>query len=66
MKKLLSLVVPVYYEADCIDEFLYETKDALSRLPVRREIVFVDDGGGDETVAKILAYAANDPAIKLV
>lgn len=66
MKKLLSLVVPVYYEADCIDQFLRETKDALSRLPIRYEIVFVDDGSGDETVAKILAYAANDPAIKLV
>lgn len=66
MGKLLSLVVPVYYEADCIDQFLKETKEALSGLPIRHEIVFVDDGSGDDTVARILAYAANDPAIKLV
>lgn len=43
MKQLLSLVVPVYYEAECIDQFVKEAKDALSRLPVRHEIVFVDD-----------------------
>lgn len=66
MNKLLSLVVPVYFEADCIDQFISETRAALSRLPVRHEIVFVDDGSGDETVPKILGYAAKDPAIKLV
>lgn len=66
MTKLLSLVVPVYFEAECIDQFIVEVRQALDRLPVRHEIVFVDDGSTDETVPKILGYAATDPRIKLV
>ena len=66
MNKLLSLVVPVYYEAECIDQFINETRAALATLPVCYEIIFVDDGSGDDTVAKIRTYAANDRRIKLV
>lgn len=66
MSKLLSLVVPVYFEAECIDQFIAETRSVLEHLPVRHEFVFVDDGSGDATVAKIRGYAAMDERIKLV
>lgn len=66
MNKLLSLVVPVYYEAECIDQFIKEVRAALAQIPVRHEIVFVDDGSGDSTVEKIRGYARLDDRIKLV
>jgi dolichol-phosphate mannosyltransferase len=66
MTKLLSLVVPVYFEAECIDQFIAETRAALERLPVRHEFVFVDDGSDDATVTKIRGYAETDERIKLV
>lgn len=66
MSKLLSLVVPVYLEADCVDQFIAEARAALEVLPVRHEFVFVDDGSTDATVEKIRKHAASDARIKLV
>ena len=66
MNKLLSLVVPVYFEAECIDQFITETRSALASLAVRHEFVFVDDGSTDATAGKIRGYAASDERIKLV
>jgi len=66
MSKLLSLVVPVYFEEDCIDEFIAQTRAVLARLPVEHEYIFVDDGSTDATVAKIRQHATTDPRIKLV
>lgn len=66
MNKLLSLVVPVYFEQDCIDQFIAETRAVLATLSVDHEYIFVDDGSTDATVDKIRAYAVHDPRIKLV
>jgi dolichol-phosphate mannosyltransferase len=66
MRKLLSLVVPVYFEEECIDQFIAETRAVLARLPVEYEYVFVDDGSTDATVEKIRAYGASDARVKLV
>ena len=51
MKKLLSLVVPVYFEQEVILQFLKETKIVLDQLDYDYEYVFVDDGSKDKTVA---------------
>ncbi|TWI02970.1 dolichol-phosphate mannosyltransferase [Luteimonas cucumeris] len=66
MSNLLSLVVPVYYEAECIDQFIAETRVVLASLPIRHEFVFVDDGSDDDTVGKIRGHAETDQRIKLV
>jgi dolichol-phosphate mannosyltransferase len=65
MKKL-SLVVPVYFEEDCIEQYLKETLPVLQTLPVEWEIVFIDDGSRDRTVELIKAHAAKEHRIKLV
>jgi dolichol-phosphate mannosyltransferase len=65
MKKL-SLVVPVYYEQEVILQFLKETKEVLSQMPVTYEYIFVDDGSKDETVKIIKEQAIINKQIKLV
>lgn len=62
----LSLVVPVYFEEDCIEQYMSETIPVLNSLGMDWEIVFVDDGSKDSTVSKIKAKAAVENRIKLV
>lgn len=64
--KKLSLVVPVYFEQECIHQFIKETTDVLATLPLDYEIVFVDDGSQDNTVPLIKEKAAENDCIKLV
>lgn len=66
MKKLLSLVVPVYFEEECIQQFIAETQVVLTTLPLDYEIVFVDDGSTDKTAEIIRSHAALDARIKLI
>ncbi len=67
MEKIkLSLVVPVYYEEDCIRQFLKETKEVLDKLEIDYEYVFIDDGSKDKTTDIIKEEAAANKKIKLV
>lgn len=63
---LLSLVVPVYFEEECIDAFLDQVRCVLDPLELQYEIVFVDDGSTDRTCDIIREQAAADARIKLV
>lgn len=65
MKKL-SLVVPVYFEEECIAQYLNETLPVLENLGMEWEIVFVDDGSKDKTTDLIKERAAKEQRIKLV
>jgi glycosyltransferase involved in cell wall biosynthesis len=66
LKKLLSLVVPVYYEEEVILQFLKETKVVLDQLPFDYEYVFVDDGSKDKTVVILKQQAKTNDKIKLI
>ena len=66
MKKLLSLIVPVFYEEDCILQFIKETRKALNSQGYHYEIVFIDDGSRDNTVSLIKKEAKVDDRIKLL
>ena len=59
----LSIVVPVYNEADMIDAFHLKVTEVMAAMSLSHEIVFVDDGSSDETVAKIEALAQRDPHV---
>lgn len=65
MKKL-SLVVPVYFEEECIQQYLSETIPVLEKIKMDWEIVFIDDGSKDNTVSLIKSFAINDNRIKLI
>ena len=64
MKRKLSLVVPGYNEAACVGRFI-ETIFGLG-LENPLEIVFVDDGSQDDTLALVKAAAAKDARIRYV
>lgn len=64
--KKLSLVVPVYFEEECILQFVKETEEVLNTLSMQYEIVFIDDGSLDQTVDLIKELAEKKAYIKLV
>ncbi len=64
---LISLVCPCFNEEGNIAAFQQKLKDILEPLPQYRfEIVFVDDGSTDKTVAEILNQPADFFSIKLI
>jgi len=65
-KKLISLIVPVYFEEECILQFIKETKAVLDTLSYDYEIIFIDDGSKDSTVQLIIEKARLYNWIKLI
>ena len=63
---LLSLVVPVYFEEECVTEFTDQVQRVLDPMELRYEIVFVDDGSTDRTCEIIRGKALSDHRIKLI
>ncbi|HEY5798949.1 MAG TPA: glycosyltransferase family 2 protein [Burkholderiaceae bacterium] len=64
---LLSLVVPFYNEELSIDHFFPSVFAVLDTLQdLRCEIVCVNDGSTDATLAKLIAAAAHDTRVRVV
>jgi dolichol-phosphate mannosyltransferase len=61
----LSIVVPVYNEAENVLPLLAEIERAL-KGKVGTEIVFVDDGSSDETPARLKAALGGHPGLRLL
>jgi len=62
----LSIVVPVYNEAPNAEALVAELRGTIDRLPQAAEIVLVDDGSTDDTFARLVDAAGDDPRIQLV
>ncbi|WP_316804129.1 glycosyltransferase family 2 protein [Pedobacter nototheniae] len=58
MKKLVSIVIPAYNEADNIFIIIESIKNVFSTLNYNHEVILVDDGSADHTLDKIKEYAA--------
>jgi dolichol-phosphate mannosyltransferase len=65
---LLSLVSPVFCEDQTIAEFYTRAKRALEGLApnLRHEILFVNDGSTDGSLAELVRIAERDPAVRVV
>ncbi len=61
---VISVVVPVYNEEAVLEELLRRIREALAEIP--HEVVFVDDGSSDASVALIEGFARSGPGIQLV
>lgn len=62
----LSIVIPVFQEADSLPVLWQELATVLARLPRRAEIIFVDDGSTDGSADVIRHLAAKDSRIRLL
>ena len=68
MSKLLSVVVSVYNEEPGLREFYEETGKILKTLPKPwdYELLFINDGSADGSLAVLRELAATDPKVKIV
>ena len=62
----LSIVVPLYNEEESVEALYASIVDAMSEQDHSFEMVFVDDGSRDRTVAIASGIAATDPRLRLV
>jgi glycosyltransferase involved in cell wall biosynthesis len=62
----LSIIVPFYNEEDSIGPLYAAIVEALEPLPLSFEMIFVDDGSRDATLARAIEVARNDPRVRVV
>ncbi len=65
MKPTISVVLPVYNEAENIAELYRRLKKSLGN-DEPHEIIFINDHSRDETPEKITALAASDASVKII
>ena len=62
----LSLVIPVYNESAVIPVLRREVREFADQVPAETEIVVVNDGSTDGTLAEVANWAAEDRRVKVV
>lgn len=65
-RKLLSIIVPVFNEEDSVPVFVEKLKPVLDAIGMDSEIIFVDDGSSDRTVASIEDSMAQGSGVRAV
>jgi glycosyltransferase involved in cell wall biosynthesis len=64
---MVSLVVPVYNEEEVIGAFYDRASKALRAIDgMSYELIFVDDGSRDTSLAQLAAFAAKDPCVRVI
>ena len=64
MKKLVSVVVPMFNEQDNINEFYKRITEVMSALPYEYELIFVDDGSKDRTALLLNELVQKDSRVQ--
>ena len=62
----LSIIIPAYNESENIIDTLENVTKALEPLPVRHEILVIDDGSTDTTAALVTSHLSRFPAVRLL
>lgn len=66
-KDKISIIVPCYNEAECLELFYKELKRNLDKLKnTNYEIIFINDGSTDKTLEILKDYSKKDSGIKYV
>lgn len=61
----LTVVMPVYNEADCIEDVAHAWLESLNRLGVSFRLLLINDGSKDRTRERLQAFG-NDPRVQVV
>jgi glycosyltransferase involved in cell wall biosynthesis len=59
LKQQLTIIVPVYNEADCLERFRDEMDGFLAKTPIKTSVCFVNDGSTDNSL-EIIKKICND------
>ena len=62
----LSIVVPAYNEQEVLLEFHRRLMSVLASMPCQAEVVYVNDGSTDGTLAIVKDLRAKDPRVAIV
>lgn len=62
----LSIVVPMYNEADCLDDFFVRMRKVLGGITGNHEIICVNDGSTDDTLKRLMDLRRRDPRIVVI
>jgi glycosyltransferase involved in cell wall biosynthesis len=65
-RPFLSVVIPLFDEADNVDELYRQLSDSLSGLGRSYELLLVDDGSRDGTLERLQALEARDPRVRVL
>ncbi len=63
---MFSLVIPIFNEEKVIDELVKRTILSIESFIQDYEVIFVDDGSTDESLAKILSWQKKNSRIKIL
>ena len=62
----ISVVTTLYKSETFIEEFYRRTREALAELGADYEMVFVNDGSPDASLARVLEVCRSDPGVKVI
>jgi glycosyltransferase involved in cell wall biosynthesis len=62
----LSIVVPAYNEEEVLPEFHRRLSAVLASMPCQAEVIYVNDGSTDKTLAIVRDLRAQDPRVAIV
>lgn len=65
-KPEVSIVIPVFDEEDNVQPLYRQIVDAMASTGMTYEIVFIDDGSSDETVARLRAMSEGDHRLRVI
>jgi glycosyltransferase involved in cell wall biosynthesis len=66
VKPLLSVVIPLYNEAENVEDLHRQLTASLDPMGQPYELILVDDGSRDGTLKRLLAIEAADPRVRVL
>jgi polyisoprenyl-phosphate glycosyltransferase len=62
----LTVVVPAYNESAVLETFHARLSKVLDALPVQSDVLYIDDGSGDDTWSIMQSLASTDPRVGVI
>jgi len=66
LPQLISVVMPCYNETANVEPLYARLRETFAAIPCQAEFVFVEHGSIDDTQAKLIALAKQDPRVRIV